>query len=748
MGWQRLWRLLMLHVFRSSQALVSTSSSRCCHRVIVLKRFMSTSVGFAGKSVEESHDDLLVAAGSDDRQRTQAATSLCGGTVDRLNRVLSAMPSLTSAIAANSNKILEGFLHLCPDHPRVLTPQFPTTGTLTEASDLLSHLAVESASVFRAMASKDTSIETRKDMQKASRDVMENDMPEASSALSSDCVLSSAFALSLVTAALALSTTYETRDVSRSAASAISFTLQEAKTIHPNLSKNSGTSSALFEDILHALLVETATEFTKEAPHGTDLHILTALARALDVTGCGSSDLAEKALGEVIRISTKSVKDSRNSSSSQPPVDDTEKVAIAAAFACAAQLGHPWRVLRPSVLIDQAISLHLWHAAERICQAVFDQMEVDDAIAIEAACRLVDAALETRTYRMADTFATRFELAAGPSRFLDARYLHACDTIVKVIRKGASSLIERQVERVDKAVDSAASATGKWEAICSERDLDREAYTSVDTASSDIRNFSLSQLEERGDVSTALRLAEVWGMEFSHDEEKLKALLAARREKYLQWEELFPNTPVPNLLSTPEELVKEFFEFRTNERIFGFDVEWADEKAGAALLQISTTNKAILIDVIELSTSVNGVEALESTVGRLFASTSSSLEPAVVVGFCCRQDLSQLQATACPRKDHWLTTTSAVVDLKDCVEAPYGNLGLARCCERYLGKPLDKSEQCSQWTRRPLSPEQRVYAALDAHVCALIYLQTLRANDRDKANHDSIIAKKSRTSDA
>jgi hypothetical protein len=331
---------------------------------------------------------------------------------------------------------------------------------------------------------------------------------------------------------------------------------------------------------------------------------------------------------------------------------------------------------------------------------------------------------------------------------LDARYLHACDTIVKVIRRGASPLIERQVERVDKAVENAASTTGKWGAICCERDLDREAYTSVDTASSDIRNFSLCQLEESGDVDTALRLAEVWGMEFAHDEEKLKALLAARREKYLQWDELFPNTPVPNLISTPEELVKAFLELRTNERIFGFDVEWADEKAGAALLQISTTSKAILIDVIALSKSMDGVEALESTVGRLFASTSSSLEPAVVVGFACRQDLAQLQATSCPRKEHWLTATTAVVDLKGCVKAPYGNLGLARCCERYLGKPLDKSEQCSQWTRRPLSPEQRMYAALDAHVCALIYMETQRATVPDVADHDSIMAKKSRTSDA
>ena len=190
--------------------------------------------------------------------------------------------------------------------------------------------------------------------------------------------------------------------------------------------------------------------------------------------------------------------------------------------------------------------------------------------------------------------------------------------------------------------------------------------------------------------------------------------------------------------------MKAFLEFGTKERIFGFDVEWADENVGAALLQISTTKAAILVDVMELSKSIVGVEALESTVGRLFASCSSP-EPAVVVGFACRQDLAQLRATPSLRKDHWMTTTTAVVDLKTYVDAPYATLGLARCCEHYLGKPLDKSEQCSLWTRRPLSPEQRVYAAMDAHVCALIYVQTQMTKDVDVAEH-GYIAKRARAS--
>ena len=288
---------------------------------------MSTSNGVAAKSVKESQGDLFAATGSDDKQRTKASASLCGGTVDRLNRFLSSMPSLTSSVASNSNRILERFLQQCPSNPWApSTPQVPTTEASIEVFDRLSHLAVESASIFRAIASKDRRLETRKDMQMASLDIMKHELAEKDSpALLSDSELSSAFALSLVTAAIALSAASDTRDVNRSAASAICTTLQQAKTIYPNFSSDSGTNIVLFHDLVHALIVET----TKETLRGTDLHILTSLARALDVTSCSSSSLAEEALGEVIRTATRLLHDSSS------PVEDSEKIAIAAALALA-----------------------------------------------------------------------------------------------------------------------------------------------------------------------------------------------------------------------------------------------------------------------------------------------------------------------------------------------------------------------------------------------------------------------------
>jgi ribonuclease D len=40
---------------------------------------------------------------------------------------------------------------------------------------------------------------------------------------------------------------------------------------------------------------------------------------------------------------------------------------------------------------------------------------------------------------------------------------------------------------------------------------------------------------------------------------------------------------------------------------------------------------------------------------------------------------------------------------------------LTSACEKYLGKPLRKAEQLSDWGQRPLSEEQLKYASLDAH---------------------------------
>ena len=50
-----------------------------------------------------------------------------------------------------------------------------------------------------------------------------------------------------------------------------------------------------------------------------------------------------------------------------------------------------------------------------------------------------------------------------------------------------------------------------------------------------------------------------------------------------------------------------------------------------------------------------------------------------------------------------------------------GGHGLGVVCERELGKPLDKAEQTSDWTRRPLSKRQLAYAAMDVEVLLALH---------------------------
>eukprot|EP00978_Attheya_sp_CCMP212_P029301 scaffold103624_cov56-Attheya_sp.AAC.4 len=283
--------------------------------------------------------------------------------------------------------------------------------------------------------------------------------------------------------------------------------------------------------------------------------------------------------------------------------------------------------------------------------------------------------------------------------------------------------------------------------------------TTASTAEQDIRMFCLQQLEEAGEVDGAHRLAKLFGVEYRYDSEKVRAAMAARRKRYWQWDQAFPNNaihsnqiipkeeiiitvPPPKLIDTPDDLMEAFQQWLPSSPSssslslagpFGFDVEWGEDHAGAAVLQISTIQTAILIDIPTLSMTHEGAHALEQTVGRLLNSTHLK-----VVGFACRQDLARLRSSPCIRTTpttsttttsnephHWYQGSQAVVDLQSFLPSQLRPYGLSRVAHHYLGKPLDKAEQCSVWTARPLSLEQRTYAALDAWVCAAIYEKLL-----------------------
>jgi ribonuclease D len=66
---------------------------------------------------------------------------------------------------------------------------------------------------------------------------------------------------------------------------------------------------------------------------------------------------------------------------------------------------------------------------------------------------------------------------------------------------------------------------------------------------------------------------------------------------------------------------------------------------------------------------------------------------------------------------------------------------LRACCIEILGINLDKSEQVSDWHRRPLSPEQIDYAALDAEWTMKLYQQLQAMNQSITVNANQPVEK-------
>ena len=168
-----------------------------------------------------------------------------------------------------------------------------------------------------------------------------------------------------------------------------------------------------------------------------------------------------------------------------------------------------------------------------------------------------------------------------------------------------------------------------------------------------------------------------------------------------------------------------------NYTILGIDCEWKPsfcftESETLSLIQIAVQDKVFLFDMIYF------LPVLSADQWEKFGSVFSDKRTTkVVYGFA--SDVKQLGALNKTINKHLKSWKENCVDLNDVKAAllehypacfSYKTVeykGLSELVYLCFGKPLDKLEQCSFWSVRPLMPSQIKYASIDAFCLIEIY---------------------------
>lgn len=160
------------------------------------------------------------------------------------------------------------------------------------------------------------------------------------------------------------------------------------------------------------------------------------------------------------------------------------------------------------------------------------------------------------------------------------------------------------------------------------------------------------------------------------------------------------------------------------------DAEWKPTfglTTDVALIQLATRNVVYLVDVVTLD--------LHASQWGLLGKYVFNNEEILKLGFAPTSDLSMLQKSlpSLNLASHsW--SLSSYLDLQqfwrklnslNSFQFPYPgentNENLSNLVKKCLGKKLDKSNQFSNWEKRPLRSDQIIYAALDSYCLIEIY---------------------------
>jgi hypothetical protein len=201
-------------------------------------------------------------------------------------------------------------------------------------------------------------------------------------------------------------------------------------------------------------------------------------------------------------------------------------------------------------------------------------------------------------------------------------------------------------------------------------------------------------------------------------------------------------------LRRAEDLLEiSLFSSQDEVKFVGVDSEWKASIVGsrhaqsgknsqsiesASILQLGTRDHVIIFDFFVLNQSGMSSGVLHSCgtlLQRIFC------DPTVVkIGWGLELDMSMLSSVCGGMYAGLFAQTRSILNLEKSMArirrrtivsvdedgAEQKSLepiitSLTKACEAYLGKPLNKKEQISDWEMRPLLPTQIAYASLDAH---------------------------------
>uniref|UniRef100_A0A8D1UG07 3'-5' exonuclease domain-containing protein n=1 Tax=Sus scrofa TaxID=9823 RepID=A0A8D1UG07_PIG len=188
-------------------------------------------------------------------------------------------------------------------------------------------------------------------------------------------------------------------------------------------------------------------------------------------------------------------------------------------------------------------------------------------------------------------------------------------------------------------------------------------------------------------------------------------------------------------LASWEDLARHEAELLQPGQVVSVDLEWRPSfgvggRPQASLMQVAVEGRVFLLDLPQLLSPARGQEpqAFSQLVSRLLADPSITK-----LGYGMAGDLRSLGAS-CPALAQAQKQLRGSLDLLQVhkqlrvVDAPApgvdgaaGPRGLSLLVQQVLGKPLDKTQQLSNWDRRPLGEEQLVYAAADAYCLLEVY---------------------------